>query len=193
MSTLHAIILAAGRGTRMGGPKLTMTVGGRPWWMTQAERLARAGVTPFWVVALSTTPPPLPGSITTADSDSPMFASVRAGLRAWIRASGRDAQGVFLLPIDTPVPRAEVWDALRTAACAANAPAAPCQGDLTGHPLFLPANWVDRVLAADPAARLDHITRDPLVRVPTDDRDAFTNLNTPEALAEWVARSSPPT
>ena len=45
------IMLAAGRGTRMGSPKALMSVGGRAWWREQQERLTELRIASLWVVS----------------------------------------------------------------------------------------------------------------------------------------------
>jgi CTP:molybdopterin cytidylyltransferase MocA len=105
-----AIVLAAGRGRRMGGPKALMTVGGLPWWQTQESRLAAAGVQRLWVVSAEVeramrSGPAVAPPLVPADPDAPMFESVRAGVSAAGAASG----GAFILPVDVPAPGRSTW------------------------------------------------------------------------------------
>lgn len=189
----RVIVLAAGKGRRMGGPKLVMDVGGRPWWRVQSERLSAAGVRPIWVVARVHADLALPGLVVLGDGDAPMFESVRAGVLAWrgqrgAAASGLAGAGVFVLPIDVPAPGAGVWRAVGEAADRLGRPAAPELGGRHGHPVFLPREWADRAAGAPPGARLDDLLRGSLSYVQVDDPHTVTNLNTPEALAAWLAR-----
>ena len=89
------LVLAAGRGRRMGGPKALMQVHGQPWWRLQRERLAAAGVESLWiaspdVAAAWTDIPDAPRHLTTAPAADapphstpeplPMFASLMLGV-----------------------------------------------------------------------------------------------------------------
>ena len=47
----RVLVLAAGRGRRMGGPKALMMVEGEPWWMRQRRRIAEVGIPMTWVVS----------------------------------------------------------------------------------------------------------------------------------------------
>ena len=98
------LVLAAGKGARMGTPKALMTVDGRPWWRVQRERIAGTGASDLWVVseAVETAigadamKPP----IVRSDSEAPMFVSICAGLRALVEAPPR---AVLVLPVDVPM------------------------------------------------------------------------------------------
>lgn len=187
------IVLAAGKGRRMGGPKLVMDAGGRPWWRVQSERLAAAGVRPIWVVAAEHAGLGLPGLVVVGDGDAAMFESVRAGVAAWRERRGEaltgpSEAGVFVIPVDVPAPAAGVWGAVSELACRLGRPAAPERARRHGHPVFLPGPWAERVVNAPAGARLDDLLRGALTYIHVNDPDAATNLNTPEALAAWLAR-----
>ncbi|MGD9689537.1 MAG: NTP transferase domain-containing protein [Phycisphaerales bacterium] len=186
------IVLAAGRGTRMGGPKALMDVGGRAWWRVQERRLRQAGVTPWWVI--------VPGDWTTMPTGrwvagragSPMFESVRAGVAAVQAASARSAGpvpvGVFVLPVDVPAASPEVWSALLEALTSPPGPRpiVPAFDGQTGHPLLLPWNWaVERVLPAPEGARLDEMIRESVSAIEVRDANVRANLNTPAEAAGW--------
>jgi nicotine blue oxidoreductase len=187
-----AIVLAAGRGIRMGGPKALLPVRGRPWWMEQAQRLRAAGVPALWVVnhrvraaMAGARPPP---DLDIADETAPMFSSLVVGLRT-LAARTSMPPGVFVLPIDVPAPARAVWEALAGSGAPA---AAPVLDGRTGHPVYL--SWEYVRIAILPAAesespRLDELIRSVVSHVPVQDRDVRANLNTPEALARWLART----
>ncbi len=191
----HVLVLAAGRGTRMGSPKALMLVGGRPWWAIQHERLVAIGVPATWIVSpeveagirssgLS------PGPLVRADPAAPMFASLLAGVAA---LRHQPPESLFVLPIDCPAPARRVWESL----AAARAVAVPTHAGKRGHPVHLP--WTFATSTIDPAAaratpsspaRLDTLIA-PIARlIETDDPDTTTNLNTPADLQVWLhARS----
>jgi CTP:molybdopterin cytidylyltransferase MocA len=186
MGGLPVIVLAAGRGTRMGGPKATMSVGGRPWWMWQSERLAAAGVAAVWVVspvvraAMAGGKSGIQPAMVDGSPDAPMFESVRAGLE-FVGASR--VRGVFVLPVDVPAARMDVWAALAGAGAGA---AAPSYRGVHGHPIYLDWGLVERdVATAGPDARLDEIIEGRIVYVDVDDPAVAVNLNTPEDVCAW--------
>jgi len=90
---------------------------------------------------------------------------VQAGLRVLSRAESEDAAGlagraVLLLPVDCPMPGAEVVAALLARARQADstgwAVIRPRHGGRHGHPLLLSADFAERVLTApDADQRLD--------------------------------------
>lgn len=185
-----AIILAAGRGRRMGGPKAIMTVGGLPWWRVQETRLAAAGVPRLWVVSADvervmragpTEAPPL----VQANPDAPMFESVRSGISALKVVS----DGVFILPVDVPAPARTTWRLV--AAHAHEGVAVPTYLGVRGHPAALSPAWcrrvLDRALASDAVYRLDHLIAGDTREVPVDDPAVTVNLNTPDDVESWLS------
>jgi CTP:molybdopterin cytidylyltransferase MocA len=170
----------------MGGPKAIMDAGGRPWWRIQENRLAAAGIARHWIVSDEVAralraEAGAPALLIPADPDAPMFASLRAGIEALPRGAS-----AFILPVDVPAPRAEVWRALAAAA----GPAVPVHRRERGHPAALPAGWIDRVLrpafARGSPDRLDQLLTG-AVEIPVDDSAVVTNLNTPDDLSKWLA------
>jgi CTP:molybdopterin cytidylyltransferase MocA len=169
----------------MGCPKALMTVGNRPWWRLQEQRLAAAALPRIWVVS-----EPVAEELSKyavryviANSDSPMFDSVKCGIDACNGASG-----VFILPVDVPAPGAAVLLAL--AAAADGTPAVPVLDGVRGHPVALPRPWINHVFlpACDQgiAHRLDRLI-DPGVReVSVSDSAVAANLNTPAELQQWL-------
>jgi len=147
------IVLAAGRGSRMGGPKALMPVRGQPWWMHQSRRLAELGGSVTWVVSAEVhagIEPALQGDSPVhrivVDSSAPMFHSVLAG----VRSLHGTYEGVFILPIDVPTPQPETWRRLRldpsttgsSTPAPSSSPRVPTSLGQRGHPVFLPAAWI---------------------------------------------------
>lgn len=188
---LPVIVLAAGRGTRMGGPKALMQVAGRPWWSRQLERLVDAGVTPLWVLSpqvratLEKEPSFLKQPVVEADPHAPMFESVRAGVEFLRPANPR---GVFVLPIDVPAPDAGVWRALADASPVA----APTLAGAHGHPVYLDWSFVRAHVAGAPqGARLDEIMAPHVRYIPVQDARVTLNLNSPEAVQGYERKEFP--
>lgn len=190
------MVLAAGHGTRMGVPKALMTIRGEFWWRRQQTRLLAAGVEPLWVVNARVADAlgmhePRPWHTVPGDGESvrPMFASVA---HAWTVTTPRWCN--FILPVDVPCPRAETFASL-AAACGQGA-CVPVRAGATGHPICLSGRWVIEHLCTPPlpdagTARLDDMTRDIVQHIEVDDPDVGVNLNTPQSLEAWLARTDP--
>ncbi|WP_052129284.1 nucleotidyltransferase family protein [Clavibacter michiganensis] len=110
---IAGVVLAAGAGTRFGGPKALAThPDGTPWLATAIRALADAGCSPVLVVLgaradeaaalLAALPEPAPARLVRADDWADgMSASLRAALRA---AAAVDPPPVALavVPVDVP-------------------------------------------------------------------------------------------
>lgn len=105
------ILLAAGRGTRMGGGKLGADLGGKPLARHAADRLAAL---PFshHIAVCSATTPDLPGftRVPLIPADGPLSASIATGVRA---ADG--ASAVLIALADMPLVPASHFMALADA------------------------------------------------------------------------------
>jgi molybdenum cofactor cytidylyltransferase len=197
LSQTVAVVLAAGRGARMGGPKALMRMPsadgeGTPWWKFQEAALGRIGVRSVWVVsevveATVRDAADKPRRLVVADSGAPMFVSLVCGVQ---EAAALRPAGVFVLPVDVPVPAAAVWEAL---AGAGEVVVPEFQGR-RGHPVYLPWGFAERLLGEAARAgadagrmRLDELIA-PVVRpVAVLDGSIAVNLNTPEDVRRYVA------
>jgi CTP:molybdopterin cytidylyltransferase MocA len=167
------ILLAAGRGSRMGRPKGLVDVKGTPWIVRQLEAIP----TPVIVVVGEERYAGLLGDREIAiNLDPNPFLSVKAGA---MKATGAAA---FLLPLDVPCPDPRVFRALEQAGPAA----VPIYEGRGGHPVLVP---LDPVRRAEDADRLDHLlARLNPRRVPVDDPRVRMNLNTPDDWAAFFSR-----
>jgi len=183
------VVLAAGQGRRMGGPKALMTVGGQAWWRVQDKRLSE--LPRVWVasrdVANQMRDCPVP--ILAGDPDAPMFDSIRVGLDCM---KDPEVGGVFILPVDVPAPPLKTFQML--AAAAGNGAAIPTYEGRRGHPAALSRPWIERVLMpaidAGGEQRLDHLLGADAVEIPVPDHDVAVNLNTPEEVRRWQEECS---
>jgi molybdenum cofactor cytidylyltransferase len=140
MSAPLAILLAAGVGLRMGGPKALLVVDGQPLVTAHAQRLREAGCRPIVVVVraaianqvrdlLAETPE---AQLCVADTTS-MAASLVAALGCVPAESGR---AVVVSPIDTLPVRLSTVDALLRAVMAPQVHVAtPRYQSRGGHPI----------------------------------------------------------
>ncbi len=185
------VVLAAGHGTRMGGPKAFTEHHGRTFLerilARCREREARVTLVTDprfrarMEALLARQPPPFP-RIVEADGTLDMLESLRAALRA-----GPYEPGLWLWPVDAPFLSAAGWQ--RASEQAAADPGVIWKLRVrgrTGHPLWLPfyltpailrGSWPDGlrgVLAAQPPER---------IQVLTLDDEYLDDVDTPEQLA----------
>lgn len=184
------LVLAAGRGTRMGGPKALMTFQGHPWWRYQSDRLVSVGVRQLWVVSpevdrVMSEHPDACCNRVVADPMQPMFESLIVGIRS---LEEHPPSMIFVLPVDVPVPDRSTHIALADA----GGVAIPIHRGRTGHPVMLSWPWIqDQLLpiigdGRDRAAiRLDQMTSTFAQRVEVADASVVINLNTPCDMARW--------
>jgi CTP:molybdopterin cytidylyltransferase MocA len=189
--TDHAVVvLAAGRGRRMGGPKALMEVDGDPWWREQERRLGALGARRVWVVSAVVREAMIGGGMeagrmVVGDDSRPMMSSVVAGALAL-----RDdpPAGVFVLPVDVPAAGRDAWAAL---AGGGGEVRVPEHRGVGGHPVWLGWPFVEsRVVDAPEGSRLDELIGPVARRVAVEDGDVVVNLNTPVGVAAWLARGA---
>lgn len=184
MSGLVAIVLAAGRGTRFGGGKLSALLAGRPL-LDHAVAAALAAPARRVIVVAR------PG---TALAEGPRLSRVElpsAGLsdslRAGLAAAG-DADAALIFLGDMPlVPHGL---AARLAAALGDAIAAlPEVAGRPGHPVLLARRGfaLAEGLAGDEGLGRVLRGRDDVVRLPVADEGAVLDIDTPEALARLEA------
>ncbi len=134
------LVLAAGAGTRFGGPKgLARDAGGVPWVQLAVATLQAAGCDPVFVAVgaaadeVTALVPAGATPVRVADWSEGLAASVRAGLRA---AEGTDAEALIVVTVDTP----DLPDAAVARIRAHSAPDALAQaeyGGRPGHPVLI--------------------------------------------------------
>jgi molybdenum cofactor cytidylyltransferase len=153
---IAAVVLAAGRGRRAGGPKALLPIAGVTFLEHAAALLARAGVGDLVAVlgheadrvrAAVLLPA---GAIVAVNEayDDGMLGSVLAGLRA---AEDAGADAVLFHPVDHPLVAPETVDRVVAALLAGATIAVPSHGGRRGHPGgFARAAW-PALRAASPA------------------------------------------
>lgn len=196
--TIAGILLAAGRGTRMGRPKALLRWG-RETFVERAIRTWATVCDPVVVVAgarfeeVAT----LVRSATAASSavfnpsfDAGMFTSVQAGLGAV--PAGRGA--ALIGSIDQPLLDARLLEALVAARKdAPDAALVPEFRGQPGHPVLIPAGLFP-ALAAEPEwsslrrflARIGEERPEQVRRIPLELPEIVRNVNTPEAYRDFM-------
>jgi nicotine blue oxidoreductase len=153
---IAAVVLAAGRGRRAGGPKALLRIGGTTFAGHAARLLRRPGVERAVVVLgheaerVRAALGEAAGAevVVNADYDAGMLGSILAGLRA---AEEAGADAVLVHPVDHPLVAAETVDRVVAALEAGATIAVPSYGGRRGHPGgFARAAW-PALRAASPA------------------------------------------
>lgn len=146
------VVLAAGAGTRFGGPKaLARVASGRPWLEIAVATLREGGCSSVLVAlgaGAEAAIPLVPSGVEVAivpDWADGLSATVRATLGALRARDQRDVDAALLVPIDTPAMPAEVCARIlastgspaRTAHPARAALARAVYQGIPGHPVLV--------------------------------------------------------
>lgn len=184
MTAVAGAVLAAGAGTRMGGPKAEFVLGGRRLVDQAVAALTAAGCAPVLAVVREGVDVPGARAVVNPDPDRGMRSSLDLAV-----AAADSAPALLVVLVDMPDLRAE---AVRRVAAAwrPGRIAVGRYGGRTSHPIVMsPQLWRTALDAAGPdeGARSLLRSNDDLVDrvdVPGDPID----LDTPAEVASWLAR-----
>jgi len=145
---IPALILAAGSGRRMGGPKALLVLDGETLLQRAARTAQAAGCTPVIAVVGDWEPGVLDPSVRVVrnpEAAEGMASSIRLG----IAALPRPAPAVLMLTIDQPAVDAPVLKRLLLLHASQDdaAPVACAYGGSLGVPAILPARFFPELLA----------------------------------------------
>ncbi len=187
----RALVLAAGAGSRMGGPKVFAEIHGKSFGFHIASTLAQMGWPATWVLRGKNQIPSVSAWPHAAEisfvlnPEGDMFSSIVAGLR-----SRAPAEDVFCLwPADFPLVQPETLRLLALAIASGHDAAMPVEeSGAGGHPLLVRRHVLVRWITLLPAGGLrEAIGRLScrLARVVAPDPACFWNLNTPDAVRRF--------
>ena len=190
-SVIPAIVLAAGRSSRMGRAKATLPAGGGHTFLTRiVQTFLDAGVDDVIVVvgheaeaiASRFSGSGLPARfVVNRDYDRGQLSSLLAGLDVLDRPG---VAAVLLTLVDVPLVSAATVRAVIDAYRRTRAPIVrPTSGDRHGHPLLIDRSLFDALRAADPAAGAKPVVRahaSAAGDIAIDDEGAFTDVDTEE-------------
>ncbi len=175
----NCYLLAAGKGTRAGGPKAWLEHQGKPLLERQLRFLRTlvsptemfVSIQPAWERRCAALEPE--ACWVSVDPETSPLSALQHLLRA-----GEAGRG-FVWHVDMPFWEKEAAPAFSALAAAKGAARAPVQGGRRGHPIFLEAEAASRVLKLDPAKdRLDAFLRgEGTVEVPVDSPIVHANWN----------------
>jgi molybdenum cofactor cytidylyltransferase len=186
MTPSAAIVLAAGAGRRMGGPKALLVVDGQPLICAHVQRLREVYCRPIIVVTRAEVAPLLEEmagvQIICADTDS-MAASLTVALGSLPAEPDRI---VAIAPIDTLPARRSTLELLLTAAASEGTlVATPQHRGRSGHPIAIRAELL-QVFREGYAGTLRDLIRSAGAkrrRIEVDDASVTFDLNTPADVA----------
>ena len=198
--SVAGLVLAAGAGRRMGGPKaLLRDVQGVPWARTRAQTLLDAGCLPVHLtvgaeaVMVRQTLPAQVGAVVVSDWEEGMGASLRAGLRS-LASMGPQVQAVVVAVVDTPGLSVVAVRAVLEAVVAAGAPlrgalAQAMYDGVPGHPVVLGRDHWPAVIESavgDEGARA-YLASQRVRRIEIGDIADGSDVDTADDLARHVA------
>jgi molybdenum cofactor cytidylyltransferase len=187
-----AIVLAAGRGTRMGGGKMTALLGGKPLVRHAVEAALASSAGPVHVVVGAEREKVLAAlvGLDVAIIDNPDFASgLSSSLKAGVASLPENAKGALVLLGDMPLVTSATIDALGAAFADAPSIAAvvPVRGGQRGNPILLAKRLFTKVasLQGDVGARaiLADVASE-VIEIAVDDDAVLVDIDTPEALRQ---------
>ena len=194
---LAAIVLAAGRSTRMGGPnKLLEEVGGKPIVRGAVEAAAGSAARPVIVVTGhqgDRVAAVLNGLDVRRVQNADFAEGLATSLKAGIAALPAEADAVAVVLGDMPEVTSGLIDRLAAALDPARGAliAVPTREGRRGNPVVWSRRFFDELsrLEGDVGAR-HMITQyeDAVVEVPVDDDAAFRDIDTPDALRDLRAQ-----
>jgi CTP:molybdopterin cytidylyltransferase MocA len=193
---LTAVVLAAGRGTRMGRGKAGLPWGGQTLLEAWVRRFVGCGCTTVAAVVggdsallRAQVDPSLP--IAWAVNDDPAGSGPRESLLLGLDALPADSLTLFT-PVDVPVVQQstilrliDAWNAAETQPLAV----LPRIGDRTGHPVLAGADFVQRLYEGERGDRIDAFlgwAQRRLVHVDVEDERVLANMNAPADYAGWA-------
>jgi molybdenum cofactor cytidylyltransferase len=197
-SVIPAIVLAAGRSSRMGRAKATLPAGAGHTFLTRIIRtLLDAGVDDVIVVvghdadliASSFSESGLPARfVVNHDYDRGQLSSLIAGLNAVDRPG---VAAVLLTLVDVPLISESTVRAVIDGYRRTRAPIVrPTSGERHGHPLLIDRSLFDALRAADPSAGAKPIVRahaSAAGDIASEDEGAFLDVDTEEEYRKTIA------
>jgi molybdenum cofactor cytidylyltransferase len=198
-SVIPAIVLAAGRSSRMGRAKATLPAGDGHTFLTRiVATFLDAAVDDVIVVvghdadaiASRFSESGLPARfVVNREYDRGQLSSLLAGLDVVDRPG---ASAVLVTLVDVPLVSAATVRAVVESYRRTHAPIVrPTSGDRHGHPLLIDRSLFAALRAADPSAGAKPIVRAHATAggdIPIEDEGAFTDIDTEEEYQKFVGR-----
>jgi molybdenum cofactor cytidylyltransferase len=196
---IPAVILAAGKSTRMGRLKATLSIGEKDTLLSRIVRTFQAAGVEDVVVVVGHEAGKVeeslesrglhPRIVVNAAYETGQLSSVLAGLNAIDRPG---VTAMLLSLVDVPFVSAATVRAVLQRHRENHAPIVrPVHGELHGHPVLIARALFDALRSADGASGAKPVVRahvSPAGDVPVDDEGAFCDIDTPEDYAAALKR-----
>ena len=197
-SVIPAIVLAAGRSSRMGRAKATLPAGGGHTFLSRiVQTFLDAGVDDVIVVvghdaepiAASFSASGLPARfVVNRGYDKGQLSSLLAGINALDRPG---VAAVLVTLVDVPLVSASTVRTVIDTYRRTRAPIVrPTSGDRHGHPLLIDRALFDKLRAGDPATGAKPVVRahaSAAGDIAIDDEGAFTDIDTEEDYRKTIS------
>ncbi|MCF7804748.1 MAG: nucleotidyltransferase family protein [Candidatus Marinimicrobia bacterium] len=190
-NNIAGIILAAGKSSRFGAPKVLQSFLGTPFVTCISSALQSAGIRDIWLVLgheFDQLSPKIPSKnsfeiIENPDYEQGQFSSLQTG----IRSLPADVAGSVMCLVDHPHINAGTYRTVVTAARQdSKSIVIPTYEDRGGHPVHIPEILFEDIVEADPAKvtlrDIFDCYRDKIIRVPVDEPGIRWDIDTPEDL-----------
>jgi CTP:molybdopterin cytidylyltransferase MocA len=184
-----AIVLAAGEGRRMGGPKALLPIGGETFLARACRRFARPGIASVVAVLGAEADrvrrqAQIPAGATVAVNErwrEGMLTSIWRGLD---EAEKDGADAILLHPVDNPFVEPDTIDAVLDSLAAGSEIVVPSHAGRRGHPAgFARSTWPDlRSAPLESGARAVLAARPGLVVHVAAGPDCLVDIDTPRDL-----------
>ncbi|WP_380878314.1 hypothetical protein ACFB49_16490 [Sphingomonas sp. DBB INV C78] len=192
---IGAIVLAAGRSTRMGSNKLTADLGGKPVVAHVVDAIAAAGL-PVPIVVTGYDAPAVEAVL--ADREARFVhatdhaSGLSRSLAAGVLATPAEWDGVIICLGDMPMIRAALLRKLADRAVS-GAIVVPCRNGRRGNPVLWTRPYFEQllILQGDVGGKaLIEAAAASVIQVECEDEGALIDADTPAALAELRAKYS---
>jgi molybdenum cofactor cytidylyltransferase len=189
---IAAVILAAGRSTRMGGPnKLLAELGGKPLVRIVAEQVLASRASSVTVVTghqAAEVEKALAGLKVKFVRNPDFVAGLASSVRTGIAAVPENADGAVVCLGDMPLIDARLIDRLIEAFAPdrGNLIAVPVSDNRRGNPVLWSRRFFDELMMLDGDIGARHLIArhaEAVAEVPVEGHGAFLDIDTPEALA----------
>lgn len=195
---IAALILAAGYSSRMGAFKPLLPIGNMTALEQVSSALKTAGIKDIICVTgyqreLLRSFMAAEGITEAHNSDfaQGMFTSIQAGIRKVLEGPEAVPEGFFLMLVDCPlVPAGVMKQILERHQENPDAFIVPCFRGKKGHPLFIPGQYAEEILAYEGEGGLKAITNrheDKLIRIEVETETVVLDMDTPEGYEEILS------
>jgi molybdenum cofactor cytidylyltransferase len=198
-TVIPAIILAAGKSSRMGRTKATLPLGANETFVSRIIRTLRDAEVDDIIVVVGHDAEAVTRDVVATGAnarvvlnqayESGQLSSVLAGLSA---VDHPGVEGVLLTLVDVPlVASSTVRAILKRYHEARPLVVRPIRGQQHGHPILLDRSLFERLRGADPDSGIKPIVRmhvSPAGDVLVSDAGAFTDVDTPDEYARLMER-----